>query len=135
MLMRADATRGGDGRMLSSWSEDGGRTWTVPVLTTIWGRPPHLLTLSDGRLLVTYGHQRPPFGVMAAVSEDGGETWDAARAALLAADDGDGEAEPDPRFPYHPMTLELPGGTLFTGYYRRRAGALRALGVRWRIPW
>lgn len=130
MLMRADTARGGDGHMLSSWSDDGGRTWTVPVVTTVWGRPPHLLALADGRLLATYGHQRPPFGVMATVSEDGGETW-ATRTALVAADEDAGLQAVG----YHPVTLQLRDGTLFTAYYRERAGRSEAVGVRWPVPW
>ena len=39
-LIRADGTRGGSGHLLASWSEDGGRCWTLPVATDIWGRPP-----------------------------------------------------------------------------------------------
>lgn len=129
MLMRADDLRGGDGRMLASWSSDAGRSWTLPIVTDIWGRPPHLLTLADGRLLTTYGHQRAPHGVLAVLSSDGGETWDVDRPILVAED-------PAPSEPvgYHPMTVQLPDGDLFTSYYALRDGASRALGVRWAVP-
>lgn len=129
MLMRADALRGGDGRMLASWSSDGGRSWTSPTVTGLRGRPPHLLTLADGRLLVTYGHQRSPHGVLAAVSTNGGETWDVDRPILVAEDPEAGEP-----IGYHPMTVQLPDGDLFTSYYALRDGVSHALGVRWSLP-
>lgn len=136
MLMRADETRGGDGTLLTSWSDDGGRTWSVPVSTCIWGRPPHLLRLADGRLLLTFGHQREPFGVMAVVSLDGGETWEVEHPILVAHDH---EAEDRARtgkdavIGYHPMTIQLGDGDLFTCYYARRGSTCDALGVRWQL--
>lgn len=129
MLMRADATRGGDGRLLASHSEDGGRTWTLPLATDLWGRPPHLLTLADGRLLATYGHQREPFGIMAALSTDGGETWDVERRLLLAVDD-----QPEQGVGYHPLTVQRADGSLYTCYYRLRHGVSEAHAVAWTLP-
>jgi sialidase-1 len=55
-------------------SADGGRTWTVPHTIGVWGLPSHLLRLRDGRLLMSYGYRRPPFGNQARVSADGGKT-------------------------------------------------------------
>jgi len=43
-------------------SDDGGHTWTEPRELPILGKPPHLLTLHDGRLLLTYGYRHPPSG-------------------------------------------------------------------------
>ena len=48
----------------------------LPRPTPMWGCPPHLLALGDGRLLCTYGYRRAPFGVRACLSHDGGETWE-----------------------------------------------------------
>lgn len=129
-LIRADGTRGGSGHLLASWSDDGGRTWTFPVVTDVWGRPPHLLPLADGRLLCTYGHQRAPLGVQAVVSEDGGETWDVAHRAIVA-DDGASSA-----LGYHPMSVQLAGGGIYTAYYTGDArGVPYSVGVRWELPW
>ncbi|HCP38692.1 MAG TPA: hypothetical protein DIT98_12800, partial [Verrucomicrobiales bacterium] len=36
-------------------SPDGGRSWTKPRSIGVWGLPSHLLGLSDGRVLMTYG--------------------------------------------------------------------------------
>ena len=46
--------------MRQSESTDGGKTWSVPHPTGIWGYPPHLIRLSDNRLLVTYGYRKGP---------------------------------------------------------------------------
>lgn len=56
-------------------SEDDGFTWTPPKWTNIWGYPPDLIPLLDGRYLMIYGYRRPPYGVRGIVSEDG-LTWD-----------------------------------------------------------
>lgn len=130
-LIRADPSRGGSGHLLESWSEDGGRTWSFPVLTEIWGRPPHLLKLADGRLLCTYGHQRAPLGVQAVVSEDGGETWEVGHAALVA-DDGESST-----MGYHPMSVQLTDGSIYTAYYTAHGDDAipYSVGVRWELPW
>ncbi|MCK5573879.1 MAG: exo-alpha-sialidase, partial [Bacteroidetes bacterium] len=60
-----------------TYSDDNGHTWAEPYETPLWGFPPHLMQLSDGRVLVTYGHRRPPFGQRVCISEDG-VTWDLA---------------------------------------------------------
>jgi hypothetical protein len=69
-LMRDDAAR----IMHACRSCDGGRTWSAPVSTGIDGYPPHLLVLSDRRLLCTCGRRQPDFSIRAVLSEDGGAT-------------------------------------------------------------
>jgi hypothetical protein len=67
------------------WSKDGGRSWTVPVVTGIPMIDPQLITLHNGTLLCLHG-SRPlsldspvvAGGVRAIVSGDGGETWHSA---------------------------------------------------------
>ncbi len=56
-------------------SEDDGFSWTPPKWTNIWGYPPELVALKDGRYLMIYGYRRPPYGVRGVISEDG-LTWD-----------------------------------------------------------
>ena len=63
------------GETLQCESFDGGRTWTVPHAIGVWGTPSHLTRLADGRLLMTYGHRRKPYGAQARFSEDHGQTW------------------------------------------------------------
>ena len=56
-------------------SEDDGFSWTPPKWTNIWGYPPELIALQDGRYLMVYGYRRPPYGVRGIISDDG-VTWD-----------------------------------------------------------
>ena len=44
-------------------SEDDGFSWTPPKWTNIWGYPPELIALQDGRYLMIYGYRRPPYGM------------------------------------------------------------------------
>ncbi len=92
-------------------SADGGRTWNSPRPTGIWGKPPHLLRLRDGRLLVTYGHRREPYGERACLSADGGRTWDTGNEIILTAAPG-GDLG-------YPASLELDDGRIITVYYEK----------------
>ena len=65
-------------------SPDGGRSWTKPRSIGVWGLPSHLLGLSDGRVLMTYGYRRPPFGNQIRISENG-RKWSAPKTI---SDDG-----------------------------------------------
>lgn len=97
---------------LQSESEDGGRTWSTPHPIGVWGLPSHLLRLSDGRLLMSYGHRREPFGNQARVSEDDGNSWS---DPLTISADGIG-------FDLgYPSTAELDDGSLVTAWYERMA--------------
>ena len=97
---------------LQTESEDGGRTWSVPHPIGVWGLPSHLLRLGDGRLLMTYGHRREPFGNQARLSEDHGESWS---DAMTISADGIG-------FDLgYPSTVELEDGSLVTVWYERMA--------------
>jgi hypothetical protein len=97
-------------------SPDGGASWTAPRPTSIWGKPPHLLRLADGQLLVAYGHRRAPFGQRACLSRDGGKTWDTDREIVLTAD------APNDDLGY-PASVELADGSILTVYYQvERAG-------------
>jgi hypothetical protein len=58
-----------------SWSDDGGRTWSSTLDTSIVGGPLNPLALPDGRLLVVYPRRTAPRGIRARVSLDGGRTW------------------------------------------------------------
>ncbi|MCG3148642.1 MAG: hypothetical protein PCFJNLEI_02087 [Verrucomicrobiae bacterium] len=109
-------------------STDGGRTWTAPRPTEIWGKPPHLIRLRDGRLLVTYGIRHAPTGQRACLSTDGGQTWDY-RHEIVLRDDA-----PDEDLGY-PATVECADGTLVTVYYQvDKPGEPPCLMLtRWRV--
>lgn len=96
------------GETLQSESTDGGKTWSEPHPIGVWGLPSHLLRLRDGRLVMTYGHRRPPFGNQARVSTDNGKTW--GEAIILSGDGKGGDLG-------YPSTVELADGTLLTVWY------------------
>jgi hypothetical protein len=58
-------------------SDDRGRTWQGPTPVTEPGQQPGgAFRLASGKLLMTWGNRRPPFGAAAMLSHDGGKTWD-----------------------------------------------------------
>jgi hypothetical protein len=102
-------------------SDDGGKTWSAVKKTGMWGYPPHLLLLSNGNVLCSYGHRRSPYGVRACVSRDGGETWDTDNEVVLRDDgltiDGTVAGQGTAADLGYPKTVELADGSLFTVYY------------------
>ena len=109
------------GETLQSESDDGGKTWSEPHSIGVWGLPSHLLNLRDGRVLMSYGHRRPPFGNQARISADAGKTWS---EPLVISDDGAGGDLG------YPSTVELDGGTLLTVWYESMPGASRRAVLR-----
>lgn len=106
------------GETLQCESPDGGKTLSVPRAIGVWGLPSHLLRLRDGRLLMSYGYRRSPFGNQARVSDDGGRTWS---EPLTISDDGAGGDLG------YPSTIELPDGRLLTAWYELPKGGSRAV--------
>jgi len=95
---------------LQTSSDDGGKTWAVPHPIGVWGLPSHLVLLADGRLLMTYGHRRQPFGNQARLSDDLGETW--SDPIILSADGAGGDLG-------YPSTVQLADASLLTVWYER----------------
>jgi hypothetical protein len=93
-----------------TYSDDGGETWVDPFPTPLWGFPPHLMLLRDGRVVVAYGRRKPPYGQRAAISDDG-VTW-RAEDEIVLRDDG-----PNEDLGY-PASVELNDGTVLTVYYQ-----------------
>ncbi len=91
-------------------SSDGGTTWSTPKPTTMDGHPGHLLNLIDGRMLCTYGRRKAPFGIRAAISEDGGRTWLSGEEIVIRDDLPNGDLG-------YPTTIEYGNGELFCIYY------------------
>lgn len=112
------------GETLQSESTDGGKTWSVPHAIGVWGLPSHLLRLRDGRLLMTYGHRRPPFGNQARISADNGKTW--GEAMIISGDGVGGDLG-------YPSTVELADGSLLTIWYEKMKEPARAVlrQARW----
>ncbi len=115
-----------DGETLQSESTDGGRTWSTPHRIGVWGLPSHLLRLKDGRLLMSYGYRRPPFGNQIRISSDHGKTWGAPQS--LSEDGIGGDLG-------YPATVECDDGMLVTVWYEVLEGKPQAQlrQVRWRL--
>lgn len=116
-----------DRYLYQSESTDGGKTWSVPKDTGIWGFPPHLIHVDDKRLLVAYGHRQQPYGERASISYDGGKTWDLENPIEIAKaknwDLG------------YPSTVILPDSSLLTVYYQIEENGEKncLMGTRWRL--
>ncbi len=101
-----------EGYLWKSESSDDGLTWSNPVKTTMWGFPPHVIKLRDGRLLSAYGYRRAPMGVRAATSSDNGSTWDTVNEMVIR-NDGLGNIGDLG----YPLIRELSDGSIFCIYY------------------
>ena len=114
------------GETLQTESDDGGKTWSVPHSIDVWGLPSHLLRLKDGRLLMTYGHRRPPYGNQARISENGGRSW--SEAVVVSGDGAGGDLG-------YPSTVQLGDGSLLTVWYERLKGSPKAVlrQARWSL--
>jgi hypothetical protein len=118
------------GYLYQSESGDGGKTWSAPVKTPIWGFPAHLLVLKNGYLLASYGYRRAPMGVRACISRDGGKTWDIENEIVLRAD-GVGSVS-DLGYPQTAQNLD---GSLISLYYLTNKDKITHVAVtRWTIP-
>jgi len=107
-------------------SDDGGKTWTTPEPIGVWGLPSHLLRLRDGRLLMSYGYRREPYGNLARVSSDKGKSWS---GPISISSDGIGYDLG------YPSTVELDDGQLLTVWYERMEGSKMAVlrQSRWEL--
>jgi hypothetical protein len=116
------------GNYFRNSSKDKGQTWSETEETPIWcggSSPPDLRLLADGRVLLTRGYRREPFGVRAYISEDEGDSWP---REIVLRDDG-----PDRDVGY-PSTLQRDDGSLLTVYYWHGADQVRHLqGTVWNL--
>ena len=105
-------TRGGPypNDLYLSVSADLGYTWTEPRRIGVWGGPPQLLALENGDILCVYGYRRPPYGVRACLSRDGGETWEV-EDELVIYDQGPGVDLG------YPAAVQRPDGTILVAWY------------------
>ena len=118
-FMRTHVNPSGDAKnMVMVVSDDDGFSWTPPKWTNIWGYPPELIALQDGRYLMIYGYRRPPYGVRGVISEDG-LTWNVKNEFVIR----EGGV---PRF----AGSERPGSSMMTP-----SSGLKGAGqVRWDNP-
>ncbi len=114
MMLRSTAKPYDDQRndlfLWETYSDDNGKTWAEAYPTPLWGFPPHLLQLSDGRILCTYGHRRPPYGQRACISSDG-LTWKKEDEFILRDDAYNKDLG-------YPASVELEPGKILSIYYQ-----------------
>lgn len=112
--------------ILQCESNDGGQTWTTPHRIGVWGLPSFLLRLQSGRIVMSYGYRRKPFGNQARYSDDEGRTWS---DPMTISNDGIGSDLG------YPSTVELADGSLLTVWYERMVGNPHAVlrQANWRI--
>jgi len=92
-------------------SNDDGKTWTFvnkPAPDTGRGNPPSLIKLKDGRLAITYGYRKEPYGIRARLSADSGQTW--GDEIILRKDGGNWDLG-------YPRSVQRPDGKVVTVYY------------------
>lgn len=102
-----------EGYLHQSESYDGGRTWSEARPTPIKGFPAHLLTLSGGAIMCSYGHRFDPWSIRAVFSYDGGRTWDTDHLVTL----DQWHDLPDMGYP---VSGEVAPGEVLTVYYVSR---------------
>ena len=90
-------------------SVDDGRTWSDEgVVAEYHQHPPHLLRLTDGRLVLTYCNRRDG-GILVRLSSDEGHHWTSPREIFRT---GDGDRG-------YPSTVQLPDGRCVTVFYAK----------------
>lgn len=74
-----------------TYSYDGGNSFTkpVPAGTDFTGAPPHLITMNNGDIVMTYSDRTNPRCIRATVSTDGGITWSNMVAITTGFQSGD----------------------------------------------
>lgn len=114
------------GETLQSESTDGGKTWSVPHPIGVWGLPSHLLKLTDGRLMMSYGHRRFPFGNQVRLSSDNGQSW--GDPLIISGDGAGGDLG-------YPSTVQVADDTFVTLWYEKMSTSPLAQlrQARWRL--
>jgi len=110
----------------TTFSEDGGRTWSAPEALDMAGSPPHMLLHSSGALILSYARRSEPFSERARISYDGGKTFG---EEIILSEVAPGDLG-------YPSTVELSDGSLLTVYYQKLPGDdfCSVLSTRWTLP-
>lgn len=97
----------------TTFSDDKGKTWTVPECIGVDGLPPHLMVHSSGAVICSYGcRTESNMSQRACISYDNGETW----TEDYEIDNNINVKKQ--RDMGYPSTVELSDGSLLTAYYQ-----------------
>ncbi len=107
-----------------SVSDDGGRTFgPVSEISGVWGSSPfHALTLGDGRVLLSYGYRRAPFGIRARVCDSELAHIEESEEIILRDDAPNGDLG-------YPNAIMLDDGTALVAYYICGQDGIRTIDV------
>lgn len=111
-------------------SIDGGVTFSNKraLLSAAISTPPHLMQMTDGTLVLSYGYRSEPYNIRAIVSKDNGESWSNEIELTSGGVDWD--------FGY-PATIERGNGELLTVYYQKLSADKKNTALKeviWTIP-
>jgi hypothetical protein len=127
-MIRAEPPEGG--YLYTTVSADDGMTWEPVRKTDLWGYPAHLLRLHDGRMLCSYGYRRPPMGIRAVISPDGGRTWNLDDEIVLRYDGMHSGSDLG-----YPISIETDPGHIVTIYYITNDDGVTHIAVtHWDVP-
>ena len=95
-----------------SESTDGGKTFgPVREIPGLWGSSPfHALRLRDGRVLLSYGYRRKPFGIRARICDPELEHIEDGEELILVDDAPNGDLG-------YPHAVQLDDGSVLVAYY------------------
>lgn len=124
------AVRSESGGIYIAESIDGGDTFSNKraLLPAAISTPPHLMQMTDGTLVLSYGYRSEPFNIRAIVSKDNGESWSNEIELTSGGVDWD--------FGY-PATIERGNGELLTVYYQKLSADKKNTALKeiiWTIP-
>jgi hypothetical protein len=103
-------------------SEDDGKTWSpVTEIPNFWGsNPSHMLQLKSGKVLVTYGYRREPFGIRARLCNAELTDLSEAEEIILRADSATGDLG-------YTNAIQLDNGDILIIYYMTEADGTRVI--------
>jgi hypothetical protein len=97
-------------KLFTAESADGGRTWSTPVRREVWGQPFDVLRMPSGRVLLSYGYRRAPFGLRARLLDPECREIEAAPELVLRDDGQHGDLG-------YPSAALLGDGSALVSYY------------------
>ncbi|MCA1810168.1 MAG: sialidase family protein [Kiritimatiellia bacterium] len=95
-------------------SEDGGRRWSAPEDSGVFGFPPYLLRLRSGPILCVFADRVVPRTIRCMLSYDHGRSWDRSNVHILRQFDDFSHFAPDMGYP---VAVETESGEVLCIYY------------------